>query len=58
MQQSVRGGFVDAPDSSGMMSRGRFSTQMWSSLSVTMVGTPCKSHLFGNGCLGQNGSTL
>jgi hypothetical protein len=57
MQQSVRGGLVAAPDSSGMMSRGRFKTQMWSSLSVTIVGTPWISHLFGKGCFGQKGST-
>jgi len=52
----LRGGFVAAPFSSGLMSRGRLNTQMWSSLSVTITGTPCMSHLFGKG-LGQEGST-
>src|SRR5258708_24577263 len=56
LQQSVRGGVVAAPDSSGLISRGRLKTQMWSSLSVTITGTPRMSHLFGSG-LGQVGST-
>src|ERR1700704_3569731 len=38
------------------MSRGRLNTQMWSSLSVTITGTPCMSQWFGSG-LGQVGST-
>src|SRR5690349_24403231 len=57
MQQSVRGGVVAAPVSSGLASRGRLTTQMWSSLSVTMTGIPWRIHLCGNG-LGQKGSTL
>src|ERR1700726_2646384 len=57
MQQSVRGGVVDAPDSSGMIWRERLNTQMWSSLSTVRVGTCCMIHLCGNG-LGQKGSTL
>src|ERR1700688_1828324 len=57
MQQSVRGGVLAAPISSGLASFGRLTTQMWPSLSVTITGMPWRIHLCGSG-LGQNGSTL
>src|SRR5688500_4063731 len=57
MQQSVRGGLVDAPFSSGLIWRERLNTHTWSFRSTASVGTCCMIHLFGSG-FGQNGSTL
>src|SRR5688572_13578921 len=56
MQQSVRGGLVDAPFSSGRMPVERLNTHTWSFRSTASVGTCCMIHLFGSG-FGQNGST-
>ena len=57
-QHSARGGVVEAPFSSGLMSRGRLRTQIWSLRSVTIVGMPCRSYLFRSGIFGQTGIDL
>src|SRR6266851_2833835 len=56
-QHSPAGGLTVAAFSRSSKSRGRFSTQMWSSLSTNIPVMPSMVQLLGS-CLGQVGSYL